>query len=140
MASVTSIRTGLKTAAETIAGVHGYYTVPPTILTPAAIVEPGDPVIVFDETMGRGSDDLAFSLLLLVQLTDLASAQAELDGYLAGDGATSVKAAIDAATDPGGALDGVVSMVRVASAGGYGTYQFNGAEYLGVRFEIEVTT
>lgn len=134
MASISAIRDALAAQLQTITDLHAYDTIPGTIQTPAAIVEPDEPFIQFDSTMGRGSDDLAFTVLVLAQEGTIRTAQDDLDGYLATAGARSVKAAVD------GDLGGVVSFARVVSAGGYGQYEFNGISYAGVRFKIEVTT
>jgi hypothetical protein len=136
MAGVSAIRDGLKTRLATIVGLNAYDTVPGTLTVPAAIVEPDEPVIVFDSTMGRGSDDLYFTVLVLVQIGTVRAAQDALDAYLAGSGTGSVKAAVEGDMS----LGGVVSFARVARADGYATYKFNGVDYAGVRFRIEVTT
>lgn len=136
MASVSAIRDGLSTALGAISGLRAYDTVPGQVSPPAAIVEPASPLIVFDSTMGRGSDELAFNVTVLVQYGTDRTSQDALDAYLAGSGASSVKAAIEADDT----LGGIVSYARVASATDYGPMTFAGVDYLGVRFSVEVLT
>jgi hypothetical protein len=136
VASVSAIRDGLKTNLATITGLRAYDTVPGDLAVPAAVVEPDEPVISYDSTFARGSDELYFSVLVLVQIGTVRGAQDNLDAYLAGSGSGSIKAAVESDER----LGGIVSYVRVTRADGYGTYEFNGIKYAGVRFRIEVLT
>jgi hypothetical protein len=136
MATVSAIRDGLKTRLESITGLRAHDTVPGDFSPPGAIVEPDEPVIVFDSTFGRGSDELYFSVLVLVQMGTVRTAQDNLDAYLSPSGASSIKAAVEADER----LGGIVSFARVTRADGYGTYEFNKVQYAGVRFRIEVLT
>jgi hypothetical protein len=134
--SISAVRDGLQTRLASISGMHAYDLVPGAIQLPAAIVEPDEPVILFDSTMGRGSDELFFSVLLLALEGTLRTGQDKLDAYLATSGADSVKAAIEG--DP--TLGGIVSFAHVTSAEGYGEYTFNELSYVGVKFKVQVTT
>jgi len=132
-ATLTAVRDALATALATIPGLNTSATAPGQVTIPIAFVLPGDPVVSFDSTMARGSDDFQLIVRLLVgQQTDYAS-QDEIDKYLAGTGTHSVKEAVD------GNLAGAVDFARVASARNYGEFDHNGALYLGVEFVVEVT-
>jgi hypothetical protein len=134
MASVTSIRSGLQTRLNTITGLTAHAVVKGQIVPPAAVVEVES--ISFDATMGRGSDDFLFTVKLLVSASVTAEAQAKLDGYLAGSGATTtVKGAVEA----DGTLGGVVHFARVDSVRQYGLIEYAGVQYVGCEFLIEVT-
>jgi hypothetical protein len=135
VASVSTIRDGLKARLATIPGLYEYDIVPDDIVTPAAVVLPGDPLIVFDSTFARGSDEFNFLILVLVQYANERTAQDQLDGFLAGSGTSSVKTAIEGG---GGTLGGVVACVTVTAAGSYGAREYAGVQYLGVEFSVVV--
>jgi hypothetical protein len=135
MGSVASIRDGLKTRVATISGLNVFDVLPQTFVTPAAVVRPGDPLIIFDQTMGRGSDDFVFTVTIYVSLVDETSAQDALDAYLAGSGSSSVKAAIEG----DGTLGGAAHFSRVLMAGDYGQAVVNNVPYLSVSFSVGVT-
>lgn len=132
-ATLTAVRTALSTALAAIPGLNTSPTAPGQVTIPMAFVMPGEPVVSFDSTMARGSDDFQFIVRLLVgNQTDYAS-QGEIDKYLAGTGTHSVKEAVD------GNLGGAVDFSRVATARNYGEFDHNGVIYLGVEFVVEVT-
>jgi hypothetical protein len=112
--------------------------VPDSITPPAAVIMPGfegEPAIRFDSTMARGADDFLFTVTLLVSSADDLSGQEELDAYLEGSGARSVKAVVEA--DP--SLGGVAHFARVREARNYGPQTWGEARYFGVDFGVEVT-
>ena len=94
---------------KTIPGLRVYDYAADNIAVPAAVV--GMPETVeYDQTFARGSDRVVIPVHLLVaKVSDRASRDA-LSTYLAGSGASSVKAALD------GNLAGTVHDCRVASA------------------------
>lgn len=132
MASVTAIRNGLKTRLETISGVTGYARPGGTLNLPAAVVLPGP--IDFDSTMSRGSDDFTFTVMLLLAESVPDLAQEQLDAYLAGSGAQSVKAAIEG----GETLGGAAHFCRVTGVVDYGEVAWSGNLYLGANFTVVV--
>lgn len=134
MGSVSSIRDGLATRLATITGLNVYARPRGQVLTPAAVVVPGR--IEFDETMGRGSDLVTFTVLVLVGMPTSDLAQEDLDPYLAGSGSSSVKAAIEADAT----LSGSADWTRVTRVSAYGEVEYGGKPYLGARFEVEVDT
>lgn len=134
MASISAIRDGLRARLATIPGLYEYDIVPDDIVTPAAVVMPGEPLVVFDSTFARGSDEFNFLILLLVQFANERTAQDALDAYLAGSGASSVKTVVEADQTLGGA----VAYVTVTSAINYGAREYAGVQYLGVEFTVVV--
>lgn len=131
MASVSAIRDGIKTRLQTITGLRVHDIIPEDVQPPAAVVVPAGGA--FDATMGRGSDDMVFEIRLAVSDAVTRAAQDALDAYLAGSGASSIKAAVD------GNLGGAVHFARVAGWDGYGDVTIGGVSYYGVTFTVEVT-
>jgi len=80
------------------------FAYPPDVIHPPAAVV-GYPEIVYDSTYGRGMDRLEVPVVVMVgKVSDRASRDA-LEGYLAGAGPTSIKAAVE--TGPHTAFDTV---------------------------------
>lgn len=97
----SAVKAGLATALETIAGLRCFDYVPDGLAPPAAVIEPLE--VTFDESMNRGLDLYqAFVLVVVGRMVDRSSSD-RLDAYLAGSGASSVKAAIEADRTLGGA-------------------------------------
>jgi hypothetical protein len=139
MASVSAIRDGLADRLGTIPGLRVSDTVPGQVSTPAVIIKPGArgrDAIVFDQTFGRGSDALTFSVMVLVSTASDRTAQDALDAYLAGEGEMSVKEAIEEEDT----LGQIVSFAHVTGVREYGLVEYGGVHYLGADFTIEVTT
>lgn len=130
--SVAAIRDGLKTALAIVPNLRTYDTIPGQVAIPAAVVTMGDPLVSYDLAMGDNADSLNFVVLLLVQYATERPAQDALDAYLDPTGASSVKTAIE------GNLGGAVVDASVTTATGYGVYTYNGVDYLGVKFNVEV--
>lgn len=141
MASVTQIRQGIATRLATISGLRVHAFVVGDVAPPAAVVIPGDPgrknamAIAYDATMGRGSDDFLFTVLLLVANKVERASQEALDTYLAGSGASSIKAAIEGEDS----LGGVAHFTRVVGVRDYGVVSYGGQSYVGAEFMVEVT-
>lgn len=133
--TVSALRDGIKARLATISGLRTYDTVPDDIATPAAVVMPGEPLIMYDATFRGGSDDYRFEVLLLVQFGSERAAQDALDGYLARDSAANIKTAIEG----DGTLAGAAHWARVVSVGDYGLREYAGVRYLSCVFAIEVT-
>lgn len=132
-ATLTAVRSGLKTRLATIIGLRCYDVVPAKPELPAAIVQ-GPELIDFDFTMARGADRHEIPILVIVSQASDRAAQASLDGYIAGAGAGSVKAAIEADRT----LGGVAHSCRVMRARNYGFVEVGETTYLGVQFIVEV--
>lgn len=132
MASLTAIRKGLATQLATISGLRTFHTDPDKVELPAAVVGPPDDVL-YDETY---KDTVCWHLpvRLIVSRWDAARAQDQLDPYVSNTGASSVKLAIEADRT----LGGVADSTRVVSMRGYGRVSWNGVDYLGCDFHVEV--
>lgn len=113
-----------------------YSFLPDSVDVPCAFVRPD--VINFDQTMNRGTDEITCEVILYVSRADDESAQNLLDGYLAGSGSASLKAALVAARGAPGqyALDGACDDLQLVSARGYRWYRHNDVTYLGAELTV----
>lgn len=111
---------------------------PDTPVVPA--IYPETVKVDFDQTMNRGLDKLTVNLRLLVARTDDREGQRMLWGYLAGSGASSVKAAIEAARGvPGvGALSGACDDLHVAAVGEAAPFEHQGERLVGVLITVDI--
>jgi hypothetical protein len=101
---------------------------------PAAIVSWPERVD-YDGTYRRGMDTMTIPVLLLVaESSDALSTQRALSGYLAGAGATSIKAAIENA----GSASGVFSTVVVKDST-VDPVTLAGVDCLAAKFTVEIT-
>lgn len=132
MGDIPAMRTELAARLKNVEGLRGVAEVPSELMPPMGFIKPAS--IGFDATMGRGSDAVEFKLYILVSKTWSRATQKQLDGFLAGSGPTSVKAAIE----EGNTLDGVVDWVRVVSLDDYGPIDFGDLSYLGAELTVEV--
>lgn len=94
MSGLEAIRDAIKTTIEAaVPELHGYDTVPEAAnVLPCFIVIPftADYVVA----MGRGLDTFEFDLLILVSTSDMNIRQDDLDAYVSGSGARSIRQAI----------------------------------------------
>lgn len=129
---IGTVRTALKTALDTISGLRCYDVFPDSLSPPAAIV--GMPTsVAYDTVLMRHADTATFPVRILVGKATDAAAQRRLDIYLASSGSDSVKEVLETA-NPGSDYN----VLRVLSAQGMGVYTYNGIDYLGVEFTVEV--
>tara|TARA_R100000734_G_scaffold18120_1_gene14764 strand:- start:332 stop:739 length:408 start_codon:yes stop_codon:yes gene_type:complete len=133
MASLSSIRDGIKTNLANISSLIVFGYVPDSIEPPTAVVGVVDN-IEYDSTMARGADTYNIPVFLYVSRIDAEDSQDTLDAYLASTGASSVKAQVESDIT----LGGQAQSVRVVEADNYGVYTINNIDYLGVEFMIEV--
>jgi hypothetical protein len=125
------VRTGLGVALDTIAGLRAFDYVPDSLSPPAAVVEPLE--VDYDEAMRRGLDVYrAFILVIVGRMSDRSS-QDRLDAYVAGSGASSVKAALE--TDR--TLGGACSTLQVTSARPREVV-VSGVNMIAYRFEVSI--
>lgn len=127
----STVRTNLKTRLATISGLKTYDHIPDSVNVPAAIV--GQLDMTFDSAMNRGLDTANCTVLLIVGRMSESAGQAKLDGYLAGSGSTSIKAAIEADVT----LSGAVKTLRVTAATA-GSVTVAGNDYLAYRYSLEL--
>lgn len=128
------------TAVSTPALVMQKYDYVPDAPLVTPCVYPESITTDFDLTHGRGTDKLTVKLRLLVGRTDAREGQHMLYGYLAGSGAGSIKAAIEAARGvPGlGALDGACDDLHVSGIAEARWYEFAGEKYIGADFTVTI--
>jgi len=133
LASIATIRDGIKTRLATIAGLYTHDTIPDDLYPPAAIV--GVPLTVrYDVSFRSPKTRFTFPVRVIAGRTTERESQDKLDGYLSADGASSIRAAIDGDPTLGGSAD----TSRVVEARDYGVYEVAGVPYIGVELEIEV--
>jgi hypothetical protein len=131
MATLAQLRAGLADRLDTIASFKGGYTeAPAQVETPCYIIRWASPAITYATSMGGGSHDYSFSILVLVSLAQGSPAQSQLDPYLDTSGADSVYAAVDG--DPDLGLAGVTAAITTVANAGPVTWA--GVEYLGAEF------
>ena len=132
------IRQALATQLATIDGLRTAGFMPDKVTVPQAIV--GEVEIDFDLTMHRGCDKYEFKIRVYASRADDKAGQKKLDSYLAGSGATSIKAALEAGRGAPGqpALNGAASDLHVTGVAGYGVYEVAGVLYLGAEFTVDV--
>lgn len=127
----SQVRDALKTRLQTISGLRGYDIVPDTVVPPCAVV--GQLDFTFDIDNARGLDQAQVDVLVIVQRFSERAGQDKLDAYLAGTGASSIKAAIEGDRT----LGGTVNTLRVTGAEA-GTYDSQGVTFLSYRYRITI--
>lgn len=133
---LSAVRQGLADAASTISGLNCYGYVPDSISEPAFFTAETD--IVFDKTFGRGMDELMVTCRVLVGRSDDKASQTLLDGYLKGNGPTSLKAALQGTPGVAQTLNGACDDVHVMRVQGYRFYEHNGTQYVGAELVVRV--
>lgn len=116
-----------------ISGLNAFGYPVGSLPLPGAVVGLPD-VVDYDQTYGRGSDEMSFPVWLMVGRTDDAASVAELLPYLAGSGAKSVKAALDSTTSNTYSSCDVVHVAMAVT----GAYTYNGVDAFGAEFTVNV--
>jgi hypothetical protein len=138
LATLAALRDGLRDRLTTITSLVGVYTEDPgQVDTPAAVVRMASPAIVYGTSMGPGTNDYSFSILLLVSLAQGPPAIAQLDTYLDPTGADSVYAALYADPDLSGVADSSLT-TQVANVGLVEYPSGSGITYLGAEVLVSV--
>lgn len=133
MASIKALRDGLKTRLAAVSGIYTHDTIPDDVYPPAAIV--GFPTTVrYDFAMRTAVSRYSFPVRVIAGRTTERESQDRIDDLCSPDGASSIRAAVDA--DP--TLGGVAHSSRVVEARDFGVYEVAGVSYIGGEFEIEV--
>jgi len=130
--TVSSLRTQIANRLATISGLRTSATVPDAPNPPVAIVMPTS--IAYDTTFGRGMDEYAFTILVIVGRVNERTAQDALDGYCDPTGTTSVKAAMLADRT----LGGTAKDSRVTEMRNYQGLVIGDATYLAAEFVVQV--
>lgn len=135
MTSIPAIREGIAACLANIDGLRIHATIPGTVDPPAAVIHPASDgtFLTYGRTMD-GAEDVTIAVLLVVGAGDDRSAQEELDAYLADTGPLSIKAAVDADSDLGGAAH----FAAVTEARNYGLKTYGDVTYWGCEFLITV--
>jgi hypothetical protein len=127
---VSTVRAGLKAAiVSVIPRVFDY--VPDQVPTPCAIV--GNLTLTFDEAQNRGLDLANVDIIIIVSRMNERGAQDRLDGFLAGTGAGSIKAALTTNLTLGGAV-ATLRVVRAAPI----TIEVSGVTFFAYQYELEI--
>lgn len=135
MATLSTVRTAVKTTLSGLGNLRVYDTVEDMINVPAAVLIPTS--INFTEAMGRGTDRYEFDLIVVVSRADSRSGQNELDAFINGSGSNSIRQAIFNNSSLGQSDTSAV----VTTMSDYGaTYAVNGVESIGARLGITVYT
>jgi len=136
MASLAQLRTGLKdTITAAIPALFGYNQVPEVANLPAFVVVPRETDFVV--AMGRGADTYEFDVIVLVSRRDDGLAQTDLDAYVTGAGASSIRQAIFNARTLG--LAGTDAHVyRMESYGAQ--WDIGEINHVGAALKVRVTT
>lgn len=106
-AALSDVRAGLAAALGTISGLRVNENATDDPVPPCAVLSMN--TLTFDSTLARGADQMEWTVTLIVGRADDRAAMRRLETWMAGSGATSVKAAIEADTT----LGGRVLMARV---------------------------
>lgn len=133
MASLTDIRDAIAANLSAITDfqVSAWMLANPT--APSGHVFPGP--TTFDVTAGRGFDQLELLVQIFVAQNSDRGAQENLDEYMAGSGARSVKQALE--SDP--TLGGACADLRVTGCSGYRQFVFEGrAPLLGAEWTVDI--
>ena len=126
------IRTAIADACETV-GLHSSGYITDDISTPAAVVARG--VVTYDETMGRGSDDLNFKVIVYVDRTNEVDAQQFLDELVEPGTSQTLKTILE---DADTATAAGVHYIRVRTASEVNQGSIGSLNYLSVEFDLEV--
>lgn len=127
---VSTVRAGLKAAiVSVIPRVFDY--VPDQVPTPCAVV--GNLTLTFDEAQNRGLDLANVDIIVIVSRMNERGAQDRLDGFLAGTGAGSIKAALTTNLTLGGAV-ATLRVVRAAPI----TLEVSGVTFFAYQYEVEL--
>ncbi len=125
---------------ERITGLQVSAYMLPNPTPPCCHVYPGE-IQDYDHAMGRGMDLFRLTVQVLVPINDAISSQKNLDAYLAGSGARSIKQALELreAGEVQPTLGGLCHDLRVTMATGYRRYSTDsGPIALGCEWSVEV--
>lgn len=128
-----AVAQGLSDAADTVEGLRCFPYQPASVSPPTFAV--GEVDVDFDLSMQRGLDVVVYTCRLFVSDASTRSGIAALTAYLAGAGATSLKAALEVDKT----LAGACQQLRVETVRGAGRLFAVGADqYVGAEFRVRV--
>lgn len=136
--NISLIRDELAAALATISGLRVTSFAADSIAVPAAVVEVDN--IDFDKTHGNNLHEITFKIRVYASRATDRGGQKALDGYLAGSGTGSIRAALQAARGAPGqlALNGKADDLRLTRVDGYGVYQVGETNYYGAELSVTV--
>jgi hypothetical protein len=130
MASISELRSGIKTNLATISGLRVSDFQPDNVNPPIAIVFPIS--LNYDETFHRGMQTYTFSVQVIVGRVSERSGQNTIDSYCSSTGSNSIKLAIESdKTLAGKAFD-----LRVTDMRNYGELLVGEVNYLSAEFVV----
>ena len=130
--SFSTLRQELATALETIVGLNvSAYRPTPMLSTPCAFIIPKN--ITYGYTLPGFNQRNFFNVQLLIsRAMDLKESQSRIDEYLSVTGTTSIMQAISNGTYTD------VSSVHCNTMDQYGGFMYDGTQYFGALFTVEV--
>lgn len=130
MASISELRSGIKTNLATISGLRVSDFQPDNVNPPIAIVFPIS--LNYDETFHRGMQLYTFAVQVIVGRVSERSGQNTIDSYCSSTGSNSIKLAIESDKTLGGkAFD-----LRVTDMRNYGELLVGEVNYLSAEFVV----
>lgn len=130
MASISTLRTGIKNNLATITGLRTSSFQPDTINPPIAIVFPVS--VNYDATFNRGMQTYTFAVQVIVGRVSERTGQNSLDAFCASTGASSIKLAIESDKT----LNGTAFDLRVTDMRNYGELTVGEVNYLSAEFVV----
>lgn len=136
MAAVKAIREAVAATLNTIDGLKAYDTVPESVIVPAVLVSvaASDFLLAF----GRGTDRWDFDLTVLVSSADWGVAQNQLDEFVNGAGAKSIRQKVFQVREFG-LTDGTNGHVAGVTDYG-GAFKIGEINYVGATLQLVVHT
>jgi len=130
--TLQTVADGLEARLATVSGLRVFDHVPDVFNTPCVFVLPSD--IAYWGSFAGGNVEQSWTATVVVGRTSDRASQRSLNAYMGYDGATSIRAAIEADRTLGGACDTCI----VTSAQNIRMLSQGDASYLAVDFSITV--
>lgn len=132
MASITTMRQAIATNLSSISGLRTAALIPEDPKPPIAVVTFDN--VNYDTSMGRGLDEYTFRVVVVVGRVNTRGAEQNLDAFMSGSGASSVKAAIESDRS----LGGEANDLRVTTGTNLREVVVSEATYLATDFVVTV--
>lgn len=132
MASITTMRQAIATNLSSISGLRTAALIPEDPKPPIAVVTFDN--VNYDTSMGRGLDEYTFRVIVVVGRVNTRGAEQNLDAFMSGSGASSVKAAIERDRS----LGGEANDLRVTTGTNLREVVVSEATYLATDFVVTV--
>jgi len=132
MASITTMRQAIATNLSSISGLRTAALIPEDPKPPIAVVTFDN--VNYDTSMGRGLDEYTFRVIVVVGRVNTRGAEQNLDAFMSGSGASSVKAAIESDRS----LGGEANDLRVTTGTNLREVVVSEATYLATDFVVTV--